>query len=91
MAPFSWANGYEFHAIWVTVVGALGYATFLLVKARLSFYEKVKQGLPMPKWNPVFGHLLTLNDLFESIPIDSGLIFPFAGSVLVSGREQLLL
>ena len=25
------------------------------------------------------------------IPIDSGLIFPFAGSVLVSGREQLLL
>jgi hypothetical protein len=27
----------------------------------------------------------------EGIPIDSGLIFPFAGSVLVSGREQLLL
>ncbi len=26
-----------------------------------------------------------------SIPIDSGLIFPFAGSVLVYGREQLLL
>jgi hypothetical protein len=25
------------------------------------------------------------------IPIDSGLIFPFAGSVLVCGREQLLL
>jgi hypothetical protein len=25
------------------------------------------------------------------IPIDSGLIFPFAGSVLVYGREQLLL
>jgi len=26
-----------------------------------------------------------------SIPIDSGLIFPFAGSVLVCEREQLLL
>jgi hypothetical protein len=25
------------------------------------------------------------------IPVDSGLIFRFAGSVLVSGREQLLL
>jgi hypothetical protein len=25
------------------------------------------------------------------IPIDSGLIFPFAGSVLVCGREQVLL
>jgi hypothetical protein len=25
------------------------------------------------------------------IPINSGLIFPFAGSVLVYGREQLLL
>jgi hypothetical protein len=26
-----------------------------------------------------------------TIPIDSGLIFPFVGSVLVYGREQLLL
>jgi hypothetical protein len=30
-------------------------------------------------------------DAFDKIPIDSGSIFPFAGSVLVSGREQLLL
>jgi hypothetical protein len=28
---------------------------------------------------------------FYTIPIDSGLILPFAGSVLVCGREQLLL
>ncbi|PMD13457.1 hypothetical protein NA56DRAFT_755764 [Hyaloscypha hepaticicola] len=27
----------------------------------------------------------------DKIPTDSGLIFPFAGSVLVCGREQLLL
>jgi hypothetical protein len=27
----------------------------------------------------------------EEIPIDSGLIFPFADSILVCGREQLLL
>jgi hypothetical protein len=27
----------------------------------------------------------------EIIPIDSGLIFSFASSVLVSGREQMLL
>jgi hypothetical protein len=27
----------------------------------------------------------------EDIPLDSGLIFPFAGSVLVCGCEQLLL
>lgn len=24
----------------------------------------------MPKWNPIFGHLLVLNDLFKSIPPD---------------------
>jgi hypothetical protein len=28
---------------------------------------------------------------FNQIPLDSGLIFPFAGSVLVCGHEQLLL
>jgi hypothetical protein len=35
--------------------------------------------------------LLNSNHEDERIPIDSGLIFPFAVSVLVSGHEQLLL
>jgi hypothetical protein len=33
----------------------------------------------------------TLSETYALIPLDSGLIFPFAGSVLVSGRQQLLL
>jgi hypothetical protein len=40
--------------------------------------------LSMPSWIPQFGRL-------AGIPINSGLIFSFAGSVLVSGCELLLL
>lgn len=42
------------------------YFLALLCKARYSFYQnKVKKGLPMPPWNPVFGHLLVLDKTFK--------------------------
>lgn len=44
-----------------TCGGAFVHFLIQLYKARTDFYHsKVKKGLPMPKWNPIFGHLLAL-------------------------------
>lgn len=53
--------------------GVVSYLLALLYKARSDFYHsKVKKGLPMPPWNPIFGHLLTLDNAFKkySLPPD---------------------
>lgn len=45
---------------------AVVYFLILLCKARYEFYQtKVKNGLPMPPWNPIFGHLLVLDKTFK--------------------------
>jgi hypothetical protein len=49
-----------------------------------QFNPQCSNRLSMLSWIPQFGRL-------AGIPIDSGLIFPIAGSVLVCSREQLLL
>lgn len=49
-----------------TFGGALLYSLALLCKARYSFYQnRVKKGLPMPPWNPLFGHLIVLDKTFK--------------------------
>jgi hypothetical protein len=46
---------------------AVSYFLTLLFKARSNFYHNyVKQGHPMPPWNPILGHLLVLDKTFKN-------------------------
>jgi hypothetical protein len=64
-----------------------------------SELTRLYEGLRVIDWAAVGGRGSYASLLFphphnsqgHTIPVDSGLIFPFAGSVLVCGREQLLL
>jgi hypothetical protein len=60
--------------LFASVCGAaVLYFIILLYKARSDFYHsKVKKGLPMPPWNPLFGHLLTIDNAYKtySLPAD---------------------
>ncbi|PVH97051.1 cytochrome P450 [Periconia macrospinosa] len=42
-----------------------------MIKLRLLFHRLRRQGLPMPPWNPVLGHLLTLPPLLEKLTAGS--------------------
>lgn len=62
--------------------GAILYFLSRLYQARSEFYHhKVKKRLPMPPWNPVFGHLLVLDKAFKSfsLPPDTQMPDVFAG------------
>jgi hypothetical protein len=69
----------------------LGAAVFVAIGENVLSSQLMQRLSGVPGFNP---RLITsggVTSLLGSIPIDSGLIFPFAGSVLVYGREQLLL
>jgi cytochrome P450 len=62
--------------------GAILYFFSRLYQARSDFYNnKVKKGLPMPPWNPIFGHLLVLDKAFKkyNLPPDTQMPDVFAG------------
>jgi hypothetical protein len=67
-----------------TVCGTAGlYFTILLFKARSDFYySKVKKGLPMPPWNPIFGHLLTIDNAYKKYSLPADIQMPDALSPL---------
>ncbi|OTB13842.1 hypothetical protein K445DRAFT_24337 [Daldinia sp. EC12] len=47
---------------------------YLLVKgyrARLTFYRLRKQGMPMPPWHPILGHLLAVPPIMKTLPEDT--------------------
>ncbi|KAF2183336.1 cytochrome P450 [Zopfia rhizophila CBS 207.26] len=52
--------------LFATCSGLLLYFLVNLYRARASFYRgKVKKGLPMPRWDPIFGHLLVMDETFR--------------------------
>lgn len=59
------------------------YLLALLYRARSEFYySKVVKGLPMPPWNPIFGHLLTLDSAFKSHNLPPDIQMPDVFSLL---------
>ncbi|KAI1442336.1 cytochrome protein [Annulohypoxylon stygium] len=61
----------------VATAGLVACATalvYLLVKgyqARLTFYHLRQQGMPMPPWNSVLGHLLAVPPVMKTLPEDT--------------------
>jgi hypothetical protein len=66
-----------FLALAAICVCVVSYFLILLYKARSEFYHtKVKKGLPMPPWHPIFGHLLVLNDAFNKYKLPPDIQMP---------------
>jgi cytochrome P450 len=71
--------------------GTVLYLLRRLYKARSDFYySKVKKGMPMPPWNPIFGHLLVLDSAFRkhNLPPDIQMPDVFAGLSKEFGNES---
>ncbi|KAF2877337.1 cytochrome P450 71B25 [Massariosphaeria phaeospora] len=53
-------------ALVIVLGGYVLYGCVKMIRARRAFYySKVKPGLPMPKWSPIFGHLLAMKSAFD--------------------------
>ncbi|KAI1198749.1 cytochrome protein [Nemania serpens] len=62
------------HALSVGLVTCVGALVYLVVKgyqARMVFYRLRQQGLPMPPWNPILGHLLAVPPVMKQLPEDT--------------------
>ncbi|ROV91847.1 hypothetical protein VMCG_09209 [Cytospora schulzeri] len=55
----------------VACVSMLVYVIIKGYRARMRFYRLRQQGMPMPPWNPVFGHLLALPPVMRTLPEDT--------------------
>ncbi|KAF8858931.1 cytochrome P450 71B25 [Acephala macrosclerotiorum] len=55
------------------VVAWLSSIAYVVVKgwnSRTTFYKLQKQGVPMPRWNPVTGHILSLAPILKNFPLN---------------------
>ncbi|KAF3069067.1 hypothetical protein GL218_08063 [Daldinia childiae] len=62
------------HAATAGLVACASALVYLLVKgyqARLTFYRLRQQGMPMPPWNSILGHLLAIPPVMKTLPEDT--------------------
>ncbi|KAK4183913.1 cytochrome P450 [Podospora australis] len=55
----------------VVCLGAIAYLVAKGYRARLRFYQLRQQGMPMPPWNPILGHLLAVPPVIATLPEDT--------------------
>ncbi|XTI91539.1 hypothetical protein V2W45_1247880 [Cenococcum geophilum] len=59
------------YAVFAILASAFGYFLLKGYEARAPYYKPYKQGMPIPPWHPIMGHLLLLPNILKRLPKDS--------------------